>query len=437
MKTNKQEQLITNIREGRYDERLRFLYPDGSPVQTHRERYCQAISNFVSHFGNRVVELYSSPGRTEICGNHCDHQNGRVIAACVSTDILAVISRRKDSVVRVYSEGYAPVSVDLSDTRANPEEAGTMAALIRGMAAERKAKASEEALPGFDAYLTSRIPSGSGMSSSAAFEMLLEAIFSGRQPSDYPLSKEEVIQAARMGQRTENRYFGKPSGLMDQLTCAAGGMLFMDFQQTDAPEMEPLHADLAGQGYQICLVNTGGSHADLTEDYASIPRDMKKIAACFSKQVLRDVPLAQFLDAIPKLREQAGDRAVLRALHFFEENERVVRAKEELLKDSTDGIQNFIEIVKASGRSSFQLLQNIIPESHPEKQSLALALAISDRFLTQEGASRVHGGGFAGTIQAFVPAHLIQSYRETMESVFGPGSVMILPVRPVGPFRLV
>lgn len=428
--TRTAQELLDEIKKGKHDRELAALYQEDG--ETVRRRYCDALQGFLDRFGNRPAEIYSSPGRTEICGNHCDHQKGCVIAACVNADLLAVISRREDTRICLHSEGYDPVTVDTSDAEMVPSEAGTVTALIRGMAFERR-KFTGKAVPGFDAYLTSRVPAGSGMSSSAAFEMLLGLIFETLPEGEKNLSEEALIRIAKMGQAAENQYFGKPSGLMDQLACAAGGMQFFDFKDEDAPVLESLRSDPEAFGCQICLIDTGSSHADLTEEYAQIPKDMKKAAQFFGKSVLREVPYEQFCGELPSLRKTIGDRAVLRALHFFRETERTAQAKEALLQQDGKG---FLQLEKESGASSSALLQNIVPLSHPEEQSLALALALSDRILAETGASRVHGGGFAGTIQAFVPVERLAEYRREIEAVFGEGSCILLKVRQTGICRV-
>ena len=366
--------------------------------------------------------MVSAPGRTEIGGNHTDHNRGRVLAASVNLDTLAAVSAREDMVVHVHSDGYPAMTIDLGSLDKRPEEEGTTAALIRGVAA-RMAELGYK-IGGFDAVITSTVASGSGLSSSAAFEVMtcaiLDALYNG-------FGMDAKVRA-KIGQYAENVYFGKPSGLLDQMASAFGGLVTVDFRHDD-PDVRPMSYDFARKGYALVVVGTGGSHDDLTDEYAAIPAEMKQVAACFHEENLRRVRPEEFFSAIATLRGKVSDRAVLRALHFFEENERVVRQVEALERDDLDAF--FKEII-ASGRSSYMYLQNVYAQKRPAEQSLSVALAMAEHMLEGKGAWRIHGGGFAGTTLNFVPQRELTAFIDTMEAVFGPHSCHVLDIRPEG-----
>ena len=415
--------LVQQIQNGEYDEAFRTLYGKEA-VAAQRERYCRAAEEFGSLFGmEREVLLFSAPGRTEIGGNHTDHNHGRVLAASVNLDVIAVASPSAEGRIRVKSEGYPMDTVSLEDLSVQEEEFGRSSALIRGMAGRFIGQGFSAG--GFDAYTTSNVLKGSGLSSSAAFEVLtgtiLNHLFNGGRVS--------AVAIAQMAQYAENVHFGKPCGLMDQVACAAGGFVYIDFGNSDTPAAERVELNLAEHGYSLCIVNTGGSHANLTDDYAAVPAEMKKIAAFFEKPVLRGITKEELLQNAAALRRTAGDRAVLRALHFVKENTRVERLMQ-ALKDGN--ISSFLTIIKESGRSSAELLQNYYSPKAPEEQGITLACAIAEELLGESGAWRVHGGGFAGTMQAFVPHDKMAAFKETMESAFGAGAVTELSVRPLG-----
>ena len=377
------------------------------------------------------TDFFCAPGRTEICGNHCDHQHGMVIAAAVDFDIVAAVAYRKDKKVHMISDGFGEVEVDFDDFLIHEEELGTAAALIRGIA---KAFKDGGFLPGgFDAIVASSVPAGSGLSSSAAFEVLVGNIFA----ADPEISKEgkvaDPLFIAKAGQYAENNYFGKPSGLMDQLACSFGGMIFMDLEDPYEPKIEQIDAKAVLEGYQICLVNTGSSHADLTDDYAMIPAEMAVVAEYFGKEYLREVDPEQFSERIGELRNVVTERAVLRAMHFFDEEERVLSCKEAIKNADTE---RFLDIIRRSGRSSWELLQNVSPSDPQAGESLALALAVSEKILNGEGAARVHGGGFAGSIQAFVPDGMVQEYCQKMDDIFGQGACSVIDISPEGGRKL-
>ena len=356
-------------------------------------------------------------------GNHTDHQRGKVLACSLNLDVIAVVRKRVDGVITVQSEGYPLDRVDLKELDPVAGEEGTSKALIRGVAG-----ALAEAgytVGGFDAYTTSEVLQGSGMSSSAAFEVLLGTILSGLYNND-TVSPVEVAKASQVA---ENQYFGKPSGLLDQMACSVGNLVTIDFADAKDPKVRRVDADFGTFGHSLCITDTKGSHADLTPDYAAVPAEMKQIAGHFGKAVLQEVSEAEFLSRLPELRELYGDRPVLRAIHWYEENKRVETQVAALESGDFDA---FLKAVNASGDSSYKYLQNVYSPRHLETQAIPVALAVSDLVLKGRGASRVHGGGFAGTIQAFVPDDLVEDYRKAMDGLFGEGACHILFVRPVG-----
>ena len=373
---------------------------------------------FFDTFGRKAQYLFSAPGRTEIGGNHTDHQLGRVLAGAVSLETVAAVAENGENIVRVQSEGYPRCEIALDELSIRPAEFGTTAALIRGVAAGTGLQ------KGFDAYVTSTVLPGSGLSSSAAFEVLLGVI--ANHLSGAGLTSVEIAQ---LGQRVENEYFGKPCGLMDQMASAVGGVITIDFADPARPVVEHLDFDLAAQGHALCIIDSGADHADLTDEYAAIPREMKAVAAVFGKDVLREVNETDFLAQLPAVRAKAGDRAALRALHFFAENRRVTAQVDAL---RAGDFEAFLRLVNESGRSSWLYLQNVVPTGATAHQELALSLALAQRLLNGRGACRVHGGGFAGTIQAFVPLELLDAFKQGMEAVLGEGSCHVLSIRPEG-----
>lgn len=415
------------IAAGKLDARFTALYGE-SRTEEQRSRWSRAIEAFETLWGERDVRLFSVPGRSEISGNHTDHNCGCVLAAAVDRDIIAVVSENSDDVVRVKSEGFEPDTVVLRGTRSAQEAPFTSAALIRGICDGLLRRG--HAACGFDAYTTSDVMKGSGLSSSAAFEVMIAEI-------ENVLANGSMLQPAELaiiGQYAENEYFGKPSGLMDQTACAVGSFIFIDFEKPAEAKIEKLPFDLQKAGYTLCVTDTGGNHADLNEDYASVPQEMKAVAAAFGRDVLRGLDAETVLSRAATLREKTGDRAILRALHFFNENDRVIRQKA-ALKDGD--IDTFLSLVSESGRSSFMYLQNVYTVKNVREQGLSLALAVSDQLLRgKKAAFRVHGGGFAGTIQAFVPADDTEMYRRGMEQVFGKGSCHVLRIRAEGATEL-
>lgn len=422
MKTTELKKYIEN---GALDTRLRALYGEAA-ADAQRARYLKAVASFAALYGERDgVRLFSVPGRSELSGNHTDHNHGCVIAASINLDIIAVAAPTIDGAVHIYSEGYGENTVVLAEYSA-PRAAlfGKSEALIAGMCTGM-AKAGYQT-GGFVAYTTSSVLKGSGLSSSAAFEVMVGNI----ENHLYNGGAVDNIEIAKIAQYAENEFFGKPCGLMDQSACAVGGIIAIDFADNTAPVIEKIDFDITAAGYHLCIVNTGGNHADLTPDYTAIPAEMKAVAAALGKQVLREVDETALITAIPALRKQVGDRAILRALHFFGENRRVAEQKQALRAGNLD---TFFQMVVASGRSSFCYLQNVYTTENVAEQGLSLALILAERALADKSAAwRVHGGGFAGTVQAFVPAAEAERFRTMMDAVFGTNACMVLRVRAEG-----
>ena len=370
---------------------------------------------------------FSAPGRTEIIGNHTDHQHGCVLAAAVNLETVADVELSDSHLIRVDSEGYPLVEIDLNDLNIHDDEKNSTAALIRGVAAvfaQRGAK-----LQGFDAKVRSTVLPGSGLSSSAAFEVLMGTIFNEL----FYDGKLTPVEIAQIGQYVENVYFGKPCGLMDQTASSVGGMVFIDFANPKAPVVERIDFDFAAAGHALCIIDSGADHADLTDEYAAIPGELKAVCAYFGREFLRDIPEAEFLAALPKLRHQVPDRALMRAIHVYQENKRVLRLADALRNND---FEQFLDIVSASGRSSWMYLQNINPAGAWEHQDVAFTLALCDTLLNGRGAYRVHGGGFAGTVQAFVPLDMLEKFKTGIEAVLGEGSCHVLNIRSEGGIRL-
>ena len=403
------------------------LYPD---LERAKARFLLAIDRFAAAYGeDRDVFVLSVSGRSEISGNHTDHNHGKVIAAAINKDIIAIAAKREDGIIRFRSEGYSEDVINLEDT-ANPDnfENYTSASLIAGMAHGFAIKGYE--VGGYDAYSTSDVLKGSGISSSAAYEVMIGNILNHL----YNDGKIENYEIAKLAQYAENVFFGKPCGLMDQMACAVGGFVYIDFEDASAPIVKSIDFPLSDMGYSLCIVNTGGNHADLNEDYASVPREMKSVASLLGRDVLRGLREEEILKNINNLRRNVGDRAVLRALHFLRENDRVERIKAALMKKDID---TFFMEVCASGDSSFKYLQNVYTNANVKEQGISLALALADGYLSgKTGAFRVHGGGFAGTVQAFVKNSDVDGYVELMDSVFGDGATEVFTIRDRGAVRL-
>lgn len=419
--------LIKEFEKGIYRDLLRDIYVDEEVLDSQTDRYIKALKEYEDRFGTENVEIYSAPGRSEVGGNHTDHQYGKVLATSINLDAIAVASRTEDGRIIVASDGYDLMEVDLDDLLAREEEKETSMALIRGVAARLRQRGHR--IGGFRAYITSDVLIGAGMSSSAAYETLIGTILSGL----YNQMDIDPVFLAQAGQYAENEYFGKPCGLMDQMASSVGGMIYIDFENPEKPEVKQVKVDFESFGHSLCIVDTKGSHVDLTEDYAMIPSEMKQVARYFEEDVLRKVNKTDFYLNIPAIREILGDRAVLRAMHLFEENKRVGQEMEALENRRFD---LFKKLVKDSGDSSFKYLQNVYSNHEVNNQSVSIGLAVSDVILGDKGVSRVHGGGFAGTIQAFVPNEIVPLYQKTMDSVFGEGACHILKVRKYGGMKV-
>lgn len=416
--------LMQELRNGLQDNRLAEIYAaNESEAEAQSIRYQEALKRYVELFGAGDVEVYSAPGRTEIGGNHTDHQHGMVLAASVNMDTIAVAGHNRENKIELISEGYKSVSIDLSELEVKESEYGTTAALVRGMAKGMKEHGHE--IGPFKAYVTSNVLSGAGLSSSAAFETVIGAILSGL----FNQGKVSPVEIAILGQYAENVYFGKPCGLMDQMASSVGSIVYIDFKNLGSPAVEKVEYDMEKKAYSLCIVDTKGSHADLTDDYARIPAEMKEVAALFGCGVLGEVPEKAFFDKLPEIYKKAGNRSVLRAMHFFGENERV-RKEVEALK--SDDFQGFLKTVKESGDSSFKYLQNIYSNRDCQNQPVAVGLAVSENILKEKGVCRVHGGGFAGTIQAFVKDEFVPEYKKTLEGIFGEGACHVLKIRKYG-----
>ena len=371
--------------------------------------------------------VFSAPGRTEIGGNHTDHQHGCVLAAAVNLETVATVWLDNSDLIQIQSDGYPMVTVDLNDLAVREEEKNTTAALIRGVAsafAQRGAK-----LSGFRAKVHSTVLPGSGLSSSAAFEVLFGTIMNEL----FFDKKLSAIEIAQIGQYAENVYFGKPCGLMDQMASSVGGMVYIDFEDPEKPKVQKLEADLETFGYGLCIIDTGADHADLTDEYAAIPGELAQLCQFFGKKYLREIPKAEFVQKIPELRGKVTDRAILRAFHIYQENDRVRQQVEALRWDDIDA---FLDLVKESGRSSWMYLQNITPAGAVKHQEVAVALALCETYLKGQGAYRVHGGGFAGTVQAFVPLDMLDSFKASIEAVLGENSCHVLNIRQEGGIRV-
>ena len=391
-----------------------------------RAKVAHVLDGFARSFGDdeeRPVVLCSAPGRTEICGNHTDHQHGRVLAGAVDLDFLACAAPNGLNRIRFQSEGWPMVEISLDELLPRTDERESTAALVRGMAGLVTERGHEVA--GFDAYAVSEVLPGSGLSSSAACEVLLGVI----ENCLFCSGELDAVTIAQLGQRAENVYFGKPSGLMDQTASSVGGAVAIDFADPAEPVVRSVAVDLESLGYALCIIDSGASHAALTGEYASIPEEMGAVAAYFGRKVLREVDEAELLRALPELRRAAGDRAVLRAMHFFADDRRSAEEADALERGDMDA---FLALVRESGRSSWELLQNITPTGAAKEQAMAVALAVAERALAGRGACRVHGGGFAGTIQAFVPLDALESFSAEVEAALGQGSCRALSIRPVG-----
>lgn len=423
----KAHDLLTALKNGVFNQRLATLYaPDGdeTTLSIARARAACVVESFIAQFGDvRTAALFSGPGRTELGGNHTDHQHGNVLCGSVNMDTLACAAPNGLDIVRVVSEGYPPIEISLDSLLPREEEQNTSAALVRGVTA----KLTELGYPlsGFDAYAVSNVIAGAGLSSSASYEVLICNIFN-RFFCGMAL---DAVTIAKVSQYAENVYFGKPCGLMDQMGSSVGGAVSIDFDDPANPVVEPISYDFSRSGHALCIVDTGSCHADLTDDYADITHEMGMVAAHFGKQYLRDVPSDAFRADLSAVCATCGDRAVLRAIHFYAENQRAID-EAKALKDGD--FERFLSLANDSGLSSQLLLQNIWSPGAPQKQPMSLALTMGKELLSGRGAIRVHGGGFAGTIQAFVPEDMVSTFKSGMESLLGAGKCHILHIRPQG-----
>lgn len=422
----------STLAEGGYDSTLSHLYcrPE-EQLQPYRDRISHVMDGFISEFGrseDSEAAVFSSPGRTEIGGNHTDHQRGKVLAGAVDLDAIACAAPNGTDEVRIFSEGYGLTGISIAELKPVKEEENSAKAIVRGTLAAIASKGYS--VGGFDAYVTSDVPGGSGLSSSACFEVLIGVIVN-RLFCDGAIEAAEI---AKIGQYAENVYFGKPSGLLDQMGCAIGGIVAIDFRDKDHPEYHAVDFDFADAGYALCIVDTGADHSDLTDDYAAVPAEMRSVASYFGKEVLSEVDEAEFYANVPAIREKTGDRAVMRAMHYYTDCRRVDQQVEAL--ENRD-FERFLGLVSSSGHSSYMYLQNVDTYRDPAHQPVAVALAMARYYLAGRGARRVHGGGFAGTIQAFVPLDIADDFRKGMDSVLGEGSCRVTYIRPAGGSTLI
>ena len=413
------------LSDGVHAARLASLYCC-APAETASEaaRYAVVLDGLEKTFGSHAeAGLYSAPGRTEIGGNHTDHQHGRVLAGSVNIDMIAAAAPNDKNQLRVQSEGYDLCVIDLNDLEARKEEENTTAALLRGECAAFTQRGAK--LAGLDVYISSNVPKGSGVSSSAAFEVLIGVILN----DCFMTEKVSPIAIAQIGQWAENVYFGKPCGLMDQMASSVGNIITIDFASPAKPVVEPVAVDFSKAGLALCILDSGADHADLTDEYAAIPAECRAVAAVCGGEVLRDVPFETFLAKLPECRRQCGDRAVLRAFHVYADNDRVAK-QVAALHDGDFG--TFLCLVNESGCSSWEYLQNVIPAGYKEHQEVGVTIAAAKHLLGDKGAVRVHGGGFAGTVQAFVPVEMLDEFKAGMEAILGEGRCHVLSIRPEG-----
>ena len=425
MNTKKVLELIS---QGDLDNDFIDIYVDTEQLEYQKKRYANAIMKFEEHYGDGDIKIFSAPGRSEIGGNHTDHQHGKVLACAINKDAIGIVKEVKDKEVRIVSDGSEEIVVDITDLDICEEEKGSTIALIKGVLAGFKEK--EYQIGGFHAYITSDVLIGSGVSSSAAFETLIGAILSGL----YNKMMVSDVEIAMIGQFAENVYFGKPCGLMDQMACSIGSLAYIDFLNPKKPYVEKIAFDLEKYGYSLCITDTKGSHADLTDEYAAVPEEMKRVANYFSKEVLVDVSLNQLLDNVAEMRKVLSDRCILRAIHFLGENERVEKEVDALKRGDID---TFLTKVQISGNSSYKFLQNVYSIKNVHQQNVSLALALSETILGNNGVCRVHGGGFAGTMQAFVRNENVKEYQTYMDQIFGKGSCSILKIRKNGGMQVI
>ena len=415
--------LKEEFKTNKYDEMLKDLYEDASLVDYQKDRYANALDKFIELYGDENISIYSAAGRSEISGNHTDHQHGCVLAGSINLDAIGVVARQ-DDVINVVSDSFNIKPIYLNDLDKKDEEEGTSEALIRGVVSKLKELGYN--IGGFKAFITSDVLVGAGLSSSAAFETIIGTIIDGL----YNDMSIDMVTIAKVGQYAENVYFGKPCGLMDQCACAVGGLISIDFNDTEHPVVNHVDVDFSKYDHSLCIVDTKGSHADLTDAYGAIPAEMKDVAHYFGKEFLREVDEKEFFDHLADVRAAVkNDREILRAIHFFKENARVPQIVEALNNDDFD---LFKKLIKESGNSSYKFLQNVYADFDYKHQAVSAGLALSEIILGDHGVARVHGGGFAGTIQAFVENDFVVEYKSQIEKLFGEGSCHVLKVRKLG-----
>lgn len=410
------------------DERLLDIYADEQLIEYNRNRYVKAIEKFEELYGEREVMICSAPGRSEVGGNHTDHQRGQVLACGLNLDAIAVVAPESDGIIRILSDDFDLDDIDVNKINKDEVKDGSSEALVAGVA--HKLKEDGYSIGGFSAFITSDVLMGAGMSSSAAFEVLIGVIFSYL----YNDGKIDAIYNAQVAQYAENVYFGKPCGLMDQMASSVGSLVNIDFKDVKNPVVKKVEVDFDSFEHSLCIVDTKGSHADLTPEYAAIPSECKSVAALFGKEVLRDVPEEEFYDNLCMIREKVGDRAAIRAIHFY--NDHNICGKEVKALEAGD-FELFKALIKESGNSSYKYLQNVYPISDVKSQGVAICIALSERILGNHGVCRVHGGGFAGTMQAFVENGFVAEYKKEIEKYFGEGSCHVLKVRKYGGMKVI
>ena len=416
------KKLLEKFKNNEFDELLIDVYDDIQLLEYQNHRYQNAIQQYIELFGNNDVEIYSGAGRSEIGGNHTDHQHGRVLAASINLDAIGIVTRQ-DGIIKVVSDNYDIDPINIDDLEKKNNEEGTSEGLIRGVVSELKNLGYK--IGGFNAFITSDVLMGAGLSSSASFEILIGTIINGL----YNDMSIDMVTLAKVGQYAENVYFGKPCGLMDQCASSVGSLINIDFNDVAKPIVNKVDVDFSKFGHSLCIVDTKGSHADLTSEYAAVPQEMKDVAKVFGKEVLRDVDEKEFYERITEVREKCTDRSVLRAIHFFSENRRVEQLVDALKNDDFD---KFKVLIQDSGNSSYKFLQNVYASCDLQNQAISIALAMSEIILGDYGICRVHGGGFAGTIQAFVADEYVNTYKEEIEKIFGKNSCHVLKVRKYG-----
>ncbi len=422
----KVSELIKVISAGKLDERLKGIYVDSELIEYQRNRYVGLLQDYLDTFEDNDVMIISVPGRSEIAGNHTDHQHGCVMACAINLDMIAVVSKADKTTI--FSNGTPIIGIDVNDLEYKKEEEHTSKALVKGVM--YKLKENGYKVGNFQTMMISDVLVGSGMSSSAAFEVMIAEIIN-ELFNDGKISK---IEMAIVSQFSENQYFGKSSGLMDQMACSVGDICYIDFKDVDNPVVEKLDVNFAEFEHSLCIVDTTGSHAKLTNEYSAIPQEMHKVADYFHKDYLREITIQDIMENLPQLRKWAGDRAVLRAIHMLLEDERVEKQKKNLINKDFDA---FKTLIKDSGDSSYKFLQNVYAQGNTYDQSVAVGLCISDYILQDKGVTRVHGGGFAGTIQAFVQDDYVKTYKEEMEKVFGNGACYTLKIDPFGAVKVI